>query len=236
MFCEECGAQVRADSKFCEACGAQIASGDVSKSGQETGSSLGEASQGKGASERIDPYTGEKLSSPAHSASSTQQTGRVTSLAGLGLFVLSLLLPWVEVSCATMRVEFEGHRFLLGTTEQKLQPLSQQIGQWTGSRQTLPTRREPNLWVLGWAILLLLGGGAVASTPKRDGPVFGLLAAVVAGGILYLFYLKTNQEVQSVLAQSMGLIQFNWAIGFWMAMGATILVGIGALIRLGESR
>ena len=91
-------------------------------------------------------------------------------------------------------------------------------------------------WVLGWAILLLLGGGAVASTPKRDGPVFGLLAAVVAGGILYLFYLKTNQEVQSVLAQSMGLIQFNWAIGFWMAMGATILVGIGALIRLGENR
>lgn len=168
-------------------------------------------------------------------AKSTPMAGRVTALTGLGACLVALLMPWMQISCGGARVEFEGYRLLTGTTGEKVRQFERQISQLTGSRPSQSRESGPEARLVVWIIFVGLGALGVAVAPSKAGALGGgLLCALIGGASLYSFYTTSNQQMQAAVAQGLGLVQLNWSPGFWLAWLATLLVPIGALIRLGE--
>ncbi len=234
MFCSECGARIFEQAAFCEECGAKIEQASTRQNSAQPEPPLTAVSPVR----MPDLRAGQQQHSPAGVMQSKPQAGRAVSLSGLGLTLLALLLPWMQVSCGGIRIAFEGHRMLLGTTQEKIRPLEQQIGSLGSSRlpaQTTRSAEQPSTALILWLLIVVLGAVTVAASSSKDGGVGGLLGSLIGAGVLFYFYSSTNQEVQQALAQSFGLVHIEWSAGFWLAFGGTILVGIGGVIRLLES-
>lgn len=221
MYCSECGKPVDDGAKFCGECGAKVnmegtvpatfptsprpakpslsAAGEIFASKTETSSSAADQSAAESVPTR---------------------TGQGVSLAGLALALLSIFLPWFEVSCGGMRVEIEGGRIITGTVRAKLEG-------------TLASGNEsPSLLALSWLGLLIVATVIVVGVSDRDtAGGSGLLLAGLAGIFLLIFCLSTIEDANKASQQNMGALQFKWAAGFWMACVGTILVGVGAFLR-----
>lgn len=246
MFCPECGSQLSEAATFCEECGAKVGLSSPVQPQSSRPQIPHRASPlvpSAGTTQDVSVRGGPRADY-AESGSAAQQNpqlGRVFSLSGLGLIVLALFLPWIMVSCGGLRVEFEGHRLLLGTTGEKTRGLEQQINQMAASLSARPNQaqsvrgtEQPSTPLILWFFVTALGAAAVGFTFKRSAATAGLLGFLIGAALLYEFYSSTNQQLQVALTQSLGLIQIDWGAGFWAACLGTGLVGVGAAIRLSE--
>ncbi len=229
MFCPECGAKVDEGAAFCEECGAK-ADFAPQMSAQPESPPLGAGSPTLATSFRAYRQGG---SSP-EVTKSKPQAGRATALAGLGLWLLSLTMTWIEVDGGPKRIELPGNWVISGAWDAKLPRFHETYAELTGSQ---PGQIIYDPWLAVSCVFFLIG--AVASIPKSPTKavhVWGVVAALISCISLYLFYERTPMIgiVQRVMNAQGAHYQVSWSLGPWIAFTATILLEVAALIRLVE--
>jgi hypothetical protein len=127
-----------------------------------------------------------------------------------GIAIVCFLLPWVNFSCQGQHVAtFTGLELVTGTT-------MHQQGMY-GQSQNKKVDPEPLaiavlfFTVLGLALSFLKGGKSA------------LVPAIVGGLTLILLFLLKSKIETDAANQGQGMIQTEYAIGFWLALTASVI-------------
>jgi phosphatidylserine synthase len=139
-----------------------------------------------------------------------QDTLKKFSPAIFGIAIVCFLLPWVNFSCQGQHVAtFTGLELVTGTT-------IQQQGTF-GQSQNKKANPEP----LAIAVLLLTVLGLALSFQK--GGKASLIPTIVGALTLILLFLLKSKIETDAANQSQGAIHTEYAIGFWLALIASVL-------------
>ncbi len=213
MYCAQCGATLLDEgASFCEDCGAKV---------EFAPSAPGETV----------PDPAPALPPRALAPPDRFEAWRAIWLIGLVLTVLALLLPWLEgtqLRDVQNRVEISGYTFFLVALLMLPAKIFSLFLTLTVSGAIWSLWES--LWLLPWAILILFDAPfMVHPLQSRGRPAFAFLAALAAVG-LYLFRWRMDEVLKQWNAWG-----WVWGPGFWVAMAGTMLIGVGALVRLFEN-
>ena len=127
------------------------------------------------------------------------------SPAVFGIALICFLLPWVNFSCQGYKVaSFTGLQLVTGTTIQQQDMF--------GETKNYKIKSEP----LAVAVLLVTIVGFVLSFLKSaKSSLITSIVGVLAFVLLLLFKSKIDTDAVN---QSQGMIQAEYAIGFWLAL------------------
>lgn len=178
-------------------------------------------------------------------AEAKQNWVRGVSVPAAILGLLAFFLPWFQVSCGPMHLEFSGYELATGQWEKKVgaagggdfvKGLGSAQAQMErrsrlGKRRESPgsDRQQSNadqmLWLVpaACAVLLVL---AIFGLPK----IPSISAALVGGA--YLAYFGISLQDQATNPQNTaGLLQTNWLLGYWACWVGLVVPFVVALIK-----
>jgi hypothetical protein len=222
--CPSCGMSVSVDLKTCPKCGNRSFS--------------------------IPPPTLPPGPAPKRAVTSWAQAISVpTAIIG----IVAFFLPWFQVSCGPIRLQFSGYEFASGRWEDKMRPEASQqfwdefnkgVDQGFSKRGTVragarPRKRPTNdvqpqvpvekplplLWIvpIACACLLLL---ALFGAPR----VPTVLVSVAGSAYLAYFAIDTSRAGTDP-RNTGGILEYSWLFGFWIAWVGLITPAIVALAR-----
>jgi hypothetical protein len=187
---------------------------------------------------------------PKHAiASWTQAISVPTAIIG----IVAFFLPWFQVSCGPVRLQFSGYELATGKWGDKMRPEASQefwdkfnsgVDQGPSKRgtarggarvpkrpanqaqaQAAPSRPMPLLWIvpIACACLLLL---SLFGAPKLPTVLVSL------AGSAYLAYFAIDASSSgSDPRNTGGILECSWLFGFWMAWVGLVAPAIVALAR-----
>lgn len=172
-----------------------------------------------------------------------------TALMGIAAF----FLPWFQISCGPLRLQFSGYELATGKWEDKIRPehsqqfwdeVNNNIKQGTtrrgaargGARPTkppsnpvqapvAPNKSDPLLWVepIACVCLLLLALFGVPKVPT---------VLVSLAGSAYMAYFAVQCSSAAADPQNTGgFLEYSWLLGFWMAWVGLVAPAVVALAR-----
>ena len=167
--------------------------------------------------------------------------------------IVGFFLPWFQVSCGPVRLQFSGYEFATGKWEEKMRPDSSQefwdefnkgaskglTKRGTARGGAGPIRRPTNevqpqvpanrpvplLWIvpIACACLLLMGLFGAPKIPT-------VLVSLAGSAYLSYFAIEASRS-GSDPRNTGGLLEYSWLIGFWMAWLGLVAPAVVALAR-----
>lgn len=164
--------------------------------------------------------------------------------------IVAFFLPWFQISCGPVRLQFSGYEFATGKWEDKMRSGDSQelLNYWVGkglTKQgtvrggTRPNRRPTNepqaevpankpaplLWIVPFACacLLLL---ALFGAPKVP-----TILVSVAGSAYLAYFAVEGSRASTDPRNTGGIVEFSWLFGFWMAWVGLVAPAVVALAR-----
>lgn len=188
------------------------------------------------------------MSAELQPAQGKQNWVRGVSIPTAILGLLAFFLPWFQISCGPVHLEFSGYEFATGQWEKKVygtgggdflkglgSPEAQaernprfgrpQVSPLNAGEQTAAT---PLLWIVPVACALLLVL-AIFGLPK----IPAILSALA--GAAYLAYFGISVQNQATNPQNTGgIIQSKWLLGYWACWIGLVVPFVIALLKPGR--
>lgn len=157
--------------------------------------------------------------------------------------LLAFVLPWLTVSCSgTQIVRAAGWELAFGRAHPVMPTAS---GNGMTMSATPTTSQELNIWLIA-ALAVIVVGLVIALLRQSRSNALGVAATSAAS--LVLIWIGTQRYGKSaILAQASkghapdandqfgqnmaaAMIQVDWEIGFWLALGALFVAGVMAML------